>query len=208
MYQLPVQDCGKLGPVDDEVSHPVVAVHQNRGRRLGPAGGQPAKRPFEGGGAVAHGVEPLAPLHELILVGQAGNVRVGAVDGGQRLRALPQQPLAARVPIGFVEPTLDAPDDGLTLDFLADEKGIAQGRGRIVGEDNVGDRRSGSGGGGLGAGLELHAGVHIVGWAGAQDQRPVPVAGDGIECPRGSAGAPGECAQVFDGHGAGAEGRL
>ena len=94
------------------------------------------------------------------------------MDGGQRLRALPQQPRAARLPAGGVELTLDAPDDGLALDLVADQKRIAQCGKRIVGDQNVGHGCAGRRGGGLGAGFELHAGVHVVGRPGAQDQRP------------------------------------
>ena len=75
-------------------------------------------------------------------------------------------------PVGVVELTLDAPDDGLALDLVADQKRIAQCGKRIVGDQDVGDRCAGRRGGGLGAGLELHAGVHVVGRPGAQDQRP------------------------------------
>ena len=89
VHQLPVQHGGKVGSVDDQVSHPEIAVHQNRRRLLGPMGGQPAKTPLESGCGVAHGVEPLAPLDELVLVRQPRRVRVGAVDCGQRLGALP-----------------------------------------------------------------------------------------------------------------------
>ena len=133
-------------------------------------------------------------------MGQAGNVRVGPVDGGQRLRALPQQPRTGRLPASSVELTLDAPDDGLAFDLIADQKRIAQCGRRIVGDQDVGDRCAGNGGGRLGAGLQLHAGMHVVGWPDAQDQRSAPFAGDGVECPRGAAGATGQCAQVDDRH--------
>jgi hypothetical protein len=88
-------------------------------------------------------------VDELILVGQTGDMRVGPVDSGQRLRALPEQCGSARVPVGAVEPALDAPDYGFALDFVADEKRIAQWANRIIGDQDVGDRRSGRGGGGL-----------------------------------------------------------
>ena len=137
-------------------------------------------------------------MHERILGGQTGDARVGAVDGRQRLRALPQQPGAGRLPARGVELTLDAPDDGLARDLVADQKRIAQCGRRIVGDEDVGDRCAGGSGGGLGACLQLHAGVHVVGRAGAQDQRPASIAGDGVERPRGPAGAPGQRAQVFN----------
>ena len=103
---------------------------------------------------------------------RAGVVGVGAVDGGQRLRALAQQPRAARLSITGVELTLDAPHDGLALDLIADQKRIAQCGRRIVGDQDVRDGCAGRRGGGLGAGFEFHAGVDVVGRPGAQDQRP------------------------------------
>jgi hypothetical protein len=208
VHQLPVQNGGKVGSVDDQVSHPEVAVHQDRGRRGRPAGGQPAKHPFEGGGGVAHDIESLAPLDELVLAGEAGILHpayVGPVDGGERLRALAQQTGAARRPASTVELTLDAPDDGLAADLIADQKGIAQCGRRIVGDQDAGDRCAGGRGGSLRAGFEFHAGVHVVGWAGAQDQRPALPRRDGVERPCGSACATGECAQVLD-RDAGAQG--
>src|SRR6476659_1887581 len=87
------------------------------GRRRWPVGGQPAERPLEGGGGVAHLVEAIAPLGQLFGLGEADPVRVGPVDGGERLGALPQQAVAARV----VEGAMDAPDDCLATDRVADQ---------------------------------------------------------------------------------------
>lgn len=206
VHKFPIQHGGKVGSVDDEVAHPEVAVHQHRRRRVGPVCGQPAKPPFEGGGGVAHVVEAPAPFVELVLVCQARAVWVGAVNGGRRLRALPQQSGAAGVPVTGVEPALDAPHDGLALDLIADKKRITQCRRRIVGDQDVGDRSAGGRGGGLGPGLEFHAGMHVVGWTGAQDQRAALRAGHRLERPGGSAGAAGQRAQVLDRR-VGADGR-
>ncbi len=106
-----------------------------------------------------------------------------------------------------VELALDAPDDGLALDLLADQKRIAQCGNRIVGDQDLGDRRAGRRGRGLGAGFELHAGVHVVGRTGAQDQRAALLARDGVERPRGAASATGQRAQILD-RDVGAERRL
>ena len=73
-------------------------------------------------------------------------------------------------PARIVELPLDAADDGLALDLVADQEWIAQSANRVVGDQDMGDRRAGSSGGGLSAGLELHAGVHVVRRAGAQDE--------------------------------------
>ena len=97
VHQFPVQDGGQPGAVDDQVAHPEVAVHQNPRRRRRPVGGQPAKRPLEGRRGIAHLVEAVAPLAELIGLCQADALGVGAVDGGKRLGALPKQPLATGI---------------------------------------------------------------------------------------------------------------
>ena len=94
--EFPVQHGGQTGLVDDQVAHPEIAVHEPRRGRRWPVGGQPPKRPLERRRGVAHLVEPVAPLGQLLGLCQADPVRVGAVDGGQRLGALPQQPVAAR----------------------------------------------------------------------------------------------------------------
>ena len=49
-----------------------------------PVGGQPAKHPLEGGGGVVHGVEPLAPLDELVLAVEAGILDPACRPGGWR----------------------------------------------------------------------------------------------------------------------------
>src|SRR5262249_31004562 len=87
----------------------------------GPWAGQPAEGPVEGGGGVANLVEAIAPLGKLFGLGEADPVRVGPVDGGERLGALPQQAVAARV----VEGAMDAPDDCLATDRVADQVWIA-----------------------------------------------------------------------------------
>ena len=166
--QLPVQHGRQPGFVDDQVAHPEVAVHQHLRRRRRPVCGEPAERPLECRCGVAHLVESVAPLGELVGRGQADPVRVGAVDRGQRLRALLQQSLAA----GVVECALDPPDDRLAADGVADQERIAQcGRG-IVGRQDVRDRCARGGRALLDRGLQLHARMHVVGRAGAQDQRP------------------------------------
>jgi hypothetical protein len=90
MHQLPIQYCGQTGFVDDEVAHPKVTVYQPRQRGLGPVGGQPPERPLEGRGGVTHLIQTVPPLGELIGLRHADAVGVGAMDGGQRLRALRQ----------------------------------------------------------------------------------------------------------------------
>src|SRR6185369_6987594 len=90
-------------------------------------------------------------------------------------------------------------DDRLARDRLADEIRIAQrGRG-VVGGQYVRNRRARRGGALLYRGLQLHAGVDVVGRAGTQDQGP-PLVGDGVERPCGPAGTSGERAQVLDAH--------
>ena len=83
--------------------------------------------------------------------------------------------------VSTVKPALDAPHDGLAVDFVTDEERITQCGRRIVGEKNVWHRRAGGRGGGLCVGFEFHAGVHIVGRAGAQDQRTALPVGDGLD---------------------------
>ncbi len=106
--------------------------------------------------------------------------------------------LSNRDPAGLVKLPLDTPNDGLAFDLIADQERIAQCGRRIVGNQDVGDRRAGGRGGSLRAGFELHSGVHVVRRADAQDQRPPFVGRNGIECPRGSAGTTGQRAQIVD----------
>ena len=165
-----------------------------------PVGGQPSKRPLERRRGVAHLVEPVAPLGQLLRLRQADPVRVGAVDGGQRLRALPQQPVASGIPVSTVEGSIYPSDDRLARDGIADEVRIAQRRRRIVGREDVRDgcpcgRRTL-----LDACLQLHARMHVVGWSGAQDQRLPTVVTDRVERPRGAAGPAGQGVEVLDAH--------
>ena len=146
-------------------------------------------------GGVAHLVEPVAPLGELIGVRQSDPVRIGAMNGGQCLSTLLQQPCAA----GLIESAVNAPDDRLTADCLTDQIRIAQRRRGIVRCQDVGDRCSGGGRALLDVGLEFHAGVHIVGRAGAQDQRSTILPGHRVERPRGPTGPAGQDVQVLDG---------
>ena len=93
--QLPVQHGGEAGSVDDQVAHPEVAVHQPRWCRRRPVGREPPKRPLECRCGIAHFVESVAPLGQLLGLLEADPVGVGAVDGGQRLRTLFEQPARA-----------------------------------------------------------------------------------------------------------------
>ena len=152
VHQFPVQDGGQPGGVDDQVAHPEITVHQNPRRRRWPVSGQPAKRPLEGRRGIAHLVEAVTPLAELIGLCQADALGVGAVDGGKRLGALPQQPLAT----GIVEAAVDSSDDRLAADGITDEVRIAEcGRGIVRGQD-VGDRCTGGGRPLLHTRLQLH----------------------------------------------------
>ena len=166
VHEFPIQHGSQTGFVDDQVSHPEIPVHQACLRRRGPVRVQPAKRPLECGRGVAHVVEPLSPFGELVDVGQAHPIGVGAMDGCQRLRALLQQPFAA----GLVKGALDPPDDRFAADGVANEVRIAQcGRG-IVRRKDVRDGCTRSGRALLNLGLQFHSGMHVVGRTGAQDQ--------------------------------------
>ena len=167
VHQLPVQHGREPGFVDDQVAHPEVAVHQPRGD----GGGRFAASQRNAHSNVAV-VSPISSSRSRHSVSWSASVRpdavrIGAVDGGQRLRALLQQPFAA----GVVESAVDPPDDRLAADRLADQIRIAQCRRGIVGGQDVGDGCTRGGRALLDAGLQLHARVHVVGRAGAQDQR-------------------------------------
>lgn len=150
-------------------------------------GGQPSKGPLECRCGVAHVVQALVPLAELVLLGESGRIGTGAVDRGQRRGALGQQVSPAVV----VELSLDATHDGLPGDLVADQKRVTKGSNRIRRDQNVGHRRSGGRGSTLDGGLESHTRMHVVGRAGAQDQRPAGRSRDRLERPRGAAGAAG-----------------
>ena len=132
-------------------------------------GGQPAKPPFENGGGITHGVEALAPGRELVIAGQAGVVSVGPVDGGQCLRALSQQPRAARFTT-FLELAFDAPHDRFALDLTADQKWVAECRRRIRGEQDRRDRCPGGRRGRLDPGFQFHTGVYVIGRPDTQNE--------------------------------------
>ena len=71
---------GQAGLVDDQVAHPEIAVHQPRRRRRRPVRGQPAERPLECRRGVAHLVESVAPLGQLVGAG-SGRSRPGRRGG-------------------------------------------------------------------------------------------------------------------------------
>ena len=181
-------------PVDDEIAHPEIAVHQRGSCRRRTVGVEPPERPLERRRGVAHRVEFGAPRRQLVLARQIRPSRIGAVNGGKCGRALCHQRRAARV----VEVALDAADDRLAGDLGADQVRVSQWfKGIRCGQD-LRHRRALLGGQGLCPGLEFHAGMHFVGRAGAQDQPPDLVAGARGERPGGAAGAAGQPAQVLD----------
>ncbi len=107
---------------------------------------------------------------------------------------------SSRVAPRVVERAVDAPDDRLAADHVADQVRIAQRGRRIVGGEDVGDGCSCGRGALLHACLQLHARVHIVGWSCAQDQRLAAVLTDGVEGPRGAARPAGQGGEVLDAH--------
>ena len=155
----------RSGPVDDQVAHPEIAVHQPRRRRRWPVGGQPPKRPLECRCGVAHLVEAGAPLRELVGRRPGRSVRIGAVDRGQRLRALPQQP-ARPASSGRA---------GCAARSSRRRSRRRSGTDCPAPQANSAARMCGTGAPAaaarLDAGLQFHARVHVVGRAGAQDQR-------------------------------------
>src|SRR5262245_66056130 len=93
---------------------------------------------------------------------------------------------------------MDAPDDRLTVDRVADQVRVAQCRRRIVGSKDVWNRRARGRRTLLRTGFELHTRVHVVGWSGAQDQRPALARGHGVERPRRAAGTAGQGVEILD----------
>ncbi len=91
VYELPVEHGREVRTGDDEIAHPEIAVDQPVWRRLRSMLGKPAECPLERRCGVTYFVELIAPLGERVLVAQGGIVGWGgAVDGGQRVRALGQ----------------------------------------------------------------------------------------------------------------------
>ena len=156
--------------VDDQVAHPEVAVHQHA-TVTAAAGWRSSQRNAHSNVAVVSPISSSRARHSRELVRRGVRPARPGRRGGSRPAPARTAAAAARA-ARVVEGALDPPHDRLARDLVADQERIAQCGRRIVGDEDMRDRCARRGRGCWAAGLEFHARVHVVGRAGAQDQRP------------------------------------
>ena len=167
VHQFPVQHRGQPGFVDDQVAHPEIAVHQSRRRRRRPVSRPASETPTR--------MWPWCrPCRRAVAATRsAGRRRSGPPRPGRRggWRPAPVRTAAAAVRgrrrrgARWILLTIVSPSMALQIRYGLPSAAVELSAARMCGTGAPAaaarccDR-----------GLQLHAGVHVVGRAGAQDQ--------------------------------------